>query len=528
VLWFAVGCTSSTTTYGQSDAGASGSIGSGGTKGASRVFGGSGGGITGKSSSQSGAFTQTLAAGGRHSSPEEVGGRSALGGVGPTSSNEEPLGGRSPTAGTSATGGTQANSGASTADGASTGGTTAGPSNFCASVPCKNGAECVNGASSYTCTCAKGYTGSECQTNIDDCSLSPCLNGGTYVDGVASYTCDCKRGFSGPTCNVNVNDCADKPCMNGGTCADGADTYTCACPDGYTGTNCQTNINDCSPNPCQHGGACADGVNSYTCNCNGTGYQGTTCQTNIDECSPNPCQHGGACTDGLNSYTCNCGGTGYQGTTCETNINDCSPNPCLNGGACSDGVNSYTCRCVSPWSGDRCANATLLVDADGFGFYSDLIWVGWGPNMGTTGVNPALPVNYRSYYAFTIPNFSGTVQSVALLIEPTLCEGSPTGETIGVYDVSTSIASLVAGTAETTAAWTDLGTGTQYATLGVTPMMLNTTRDVPLSSTAASAVGSAKGGGFAVGLSFQVVTGTEQRLIKFDGVHRLRIAVTGS
>ncbi len=34
----------------------------------------------------------------------------------------------------------------------------------CASNPCQNGAECVDGTNKYTCTCAAGYTGENCQT----------------------------------------------------------------------------------------------------------------------------------------------------------------------------------------------------------------------------------------------------------------------------------------------------------------------------------------------------------------------------
>ena len=46
--------------------------------------------------------------------------------------------------------------------------------------PCQNGATCTNdGSGGYRCTCVTGYSGTNCQTNINDCSPNPCHNGGT-------------------------------------------------------------------------------------------------------------------------------------------------------------------------------------------------------------------------------------------------------------------------------------------------------------------------------------------------------------
>ena len=52
--------------------------------------------------------------------------------------------------------------------------------NYCTNnKPCQNGATCTNtGQGGYTCACAPGYTGTNCEREINDCLYQPCLNGG--------------------------------------------------------------------------------------------------------------------------------------------------------------------------------------------------------------------------------------------------------------------------------------------------------------------------------------------------------------
>ena len=90
-------------------------------------------------------------------------------------------------------------------------------------------------------------------------------------------TCLCQPGYTGTNCEININECAANPCKNNGTCTDSINRYTCSCQPGYSGTNCDTNINECASNPCQNNGTCTDGINNYTCRCQ-PGYNGTTCE----------------------------------------------------------------------------------------------------------------------------------------------------------------------------------------------------------------------------------------------------------
>lgn len=43
-------------------------------------------------------------------------------------------------------------------------------------------------------------------------------------------------GFTGQNCEENVDDCPGHGCQNGGTCVDGVNTYNCRCPPEWTGT----------------------------------------------------------------------------------------------------------------------------------------------------------------------------------------------------------------------------------------------------------------------------------------------------
>jgi hypothetical protein len=53
--------------------------------------------------------------------------------------------------------------------------------NYCTNhKPCKNGGSCTNtGQGWYTCECPLGFTGKNCELEIDSCAHLPCANGGT-------------------------------------------------------------------------------------------------------------------------------------------------------------------------------------------------------------------------------------------------------------------------------------------------------------------------------------------------------------
>ena len=43
--------------------------------------------------------------------------------------------------------------------------------------------DCVDHLNNYTCQCKDGFTGGNCEFEINECQSSPCVNG-KFVDGV--------------------------------------------------------------------------------------------------------------------------------------------------------------------------------------------------------------------------------------------------------------------------------------------------------------------------------------------------------
>ena len=222
----------------------------------------------------------------------------------------------------------------------------------CRELPCLNGGTCTADGRDFTCACAAGYEGDNCETEIDECAgNSACKNGATCVDLLGTYACVCAPGFTGDSCEQNIDDCAGAPCLNGGTCTDGINGFSCACAAGFEGERCETNTNECLAQPCRNGAQCVDGVDSFECVCL-PGFEGQLCEANIDECADSPCAFG-VCVDGIASFTCQCQ-PGYAGVLCDEDIDECAANPCENGATCIDHINSYTCQCPQGYSGDNC------------------------------------------------------------------------------------------------------------------------------------------------------------------------------
>ncbi|CAH3188858.1 unnamed protein product, partial [Porites evermanni] len=184
----------------------------------------------------------------------------------------------------------------------------------CDSSPCKNTGKCVSlyQENRYKCICVEGFTGKDCETNINDCVNIPCLNNGTCIDLINDFNCSCPPGFAGNRCEIDINECESIPCLNNGTCTDQRNGFNCRCPPGFSGNRCEIDINECGSSPCVNNGTCTDRINAFNCSCP-PGFAGI----DVKSCKSNPCLNNGTCNDQLNGFSCSCPSE-FAGKRCET------------------------------------------------------------------------------------------------------------------------------------------------------------------------------------------------------------------
>ncbi|KAL3877080.1 hypothetical protein ACJMK2_034835 [Sinanodonta woodiana] len=228
--------------------------------------------------------------------------------------------------------------------------------------PCMNGGACVSQTIGYHCNCPVGYTGLNCQTNINDCTNTSCLNGGVCIDGVNTFTCNCTSAYQGQNCQNIINYCSTGRCnsTNTRTCIAVENSYVCECFSGYEGQYCEINIDECANQPCYHGGTCKDGINQYICDCT-AGWTGVNCDQLRQPCNPQSCVGQATCSNIFNDFYCECPPSTY-GKMCENTPNPCKDyNKCQNSATCNVQMGNMTCTCPNVgFMGDGCHVRTDL------------------------------------------------------------------------------------------------------------------------------------------------------------------------
>uniref|UniRef100_UPI00398F5840 neurocan core protein n=1 Tax=Pristiophorus japonicus TaxID=55135 RepID=UPI00398F5840 len=80
------------------------------------------------------------------------------------------------------------------------------------------------------------------------CETNPCLHEGTCLPNRTIYTCNCVPGFTGENCEIDIDECHSSPCENGATCVDGVNSFTCLCLPSYAGSLCEEDTEGCDHN----------------------------------------------------------------------------------------------------------------------------------------------------------------------------------------------------------------------------------------------------------------------------------------
>ncbi|XP_072940790.1 protocadherin-like wing polarity protein stan [Epargyreus clarus] len=147
--------------------------------------------------------------------------------------------------------------------------------NVCVHEPCLNYEECLTvlkfgnasgfvtsdtvlfrpiyPVTTFTCQCPHGFTGSQehymCDTEVDLCYSSPCINNGTCLRREGGYTCVCAAGFTGVNCETVLTKATCDFNGDGSICRSGSQCVArreggilcqgCTIDDAYTTEMCE-------------------------------------------------------------------------------------------------------------------------------------------------------------------------------------------------------------------------------------------------------------------------------------------------
>ena len=257
--------------------------------------------------------------------------------------------------------------------------------NYCSGVSCSNAGNCSSGERSYTCACNTGYTGSNCEIDVNECDGSSICGGtGTCINTYGAYTCNCSatenvQGICTKcsdanacsalgSCNVNYfdsnNDAADGceqgcPAVGNGTCTACSDNATC------TTITCDVNHFDTNSNAtdgCE--ATCAAAANATFCEACTTALA-SGC-TSLGECNANHFDTNGNATDGCEA-TCAAASNATSCETCATalasgctSLGECNANYFDTNGNAADGCEA---TCAAAANAASCKTCTTAVAA---------------------------------------------------------------------------------------------------------------------------------------------------------------------
>lgn len=105
----------------------------------------------------------------------------------------------------------------------------------CNDQDCLNESKCNN--KTRSCVCSKGFTGPQCQFDINECGINNGNCSHECINTFGSYKCVCRDGYSLANDNkscIDINECSDKhlnTCEH--RCVNLNGSYRCECDSGY-------------------------------------------------------------------------------------------------------------------------------------------------------------------------------------------------------------------------------------------------------------------------------------------------------
>nr|XP_032815639.1 fibrillin-1-like [Petromyzon marinus] len=273
---------------------------------------------------------------------------------------------------------------------------------------CLNGGSCV---SNNTCLCVPGFTGSVCQTDVDECALkqSQCSQSCRNTEGF--YTCGCQQGYvlaaDGFTC-VDVNECLPGNGNCSHTCVNTEGGWSCQCPEGFVlnkdGLTC-TDVDECAANTDKCMQRCNNTLGSYACSCD-AGYtlseDGQSCvgkflvrrdavvcvfffiygtlvyaggvfrrtsrrisSQHVDECLLKTAGCDTGCVNDVGTYYCSCNSSSYRqgsrNSSC-ADVNECQLYPGFCEVNCTNTLGSFKCSCKAGFTVAQDGHSCIDVD----------------------------------------------------------------------------------------------------------------------------------------------------------------------
>ncbi|KAK3591031.1 hypothetical protein CHS0354_013096, partial [Potamilus streckersoni] len=245
---------------------------------------------------------------------------------------------------------------------------------------------CYNTPGSFNCKCYVGFTGNNCETDVDECKgpTNACSGHGICSNNLGSFICYCRDGYTGHICNTDVDECrhGDSVCNNKGTCNNTPGSFNCKCYVGFTGNNCETDVDECKgpTNACSGHGTCSNNLGSFICHCH-DGYTGHICN-NVTKCvemsapAHSKVLYGigieqmirtylstvsmrcdkGYIAAGITILCCNKHGE-WDGSLGQCDdVDECrhGDSVCQNKGTCYNTPGSFNCKCYVGFTGNKC------------------------------------------------------------------------------------------------------------------------------------------------------------------------------